>query len=220
MIQLREEIAKYDRNKAEQVPADILTVMDQATLDLRATGIENNTVKTNDIAPEFSLKNHNDVAISLNKSLKDSLLILSFYRGGWCPYCNMELNALQQFLPEIEKVGAKLVAISPEVPDHSLSTHEKNELAFDILYDQGNKVAKKYGLVFKLPEVLRPIYDKFGLDIPDHNGDDTFELPMPATYIINQQGKIIYHFVDSDYTKRAEPSELVEILSSNPKCNT
>ncbi len=212
MKQLKEKIAEYDKNKAEQVSADILTIMDQATLNLRSTGIENNALKTNDLAPEFSLNNHNNLSKSLNEYLKESIIILSFYRGGWCPYCNMELHALQEHLPEIEKLGARLVAISPEVPDHSLSTHEKNELVFDILYDQGNTVAKEYGLVFKLPDVLRPIYDKFGLDIPDHNGDDTFELPMPATYIINQQGKIIYHFVNSDYTRRAEPSDLIEII--------
>jgi peroxiredoxin len=210
---LIDEIAEYDVQKKEQVPSDILQIMDQATKDLKSAGVENNALKTHDTAVDFSLKNH----IGKSKSLKDyldaSIVILSFYRGGWCPYCNMELHALQALLPEIENTGAKLVAISPEVPDHSLSTHEKNELAFDILYDQGNKVASEYGLVFKLPEVLRPIYDNFGLDIPDHNGDETFDLPMPATYIINQKGKIIYHFVDSDYTKRAEPSKLIDVIS-------
>jgi peroxiredoxin len=98
------------------------------------------------------------------------------------------------------------------MPDHSLSTREKNELAFDVLYDKGNTVAELFGLVFELPEVLRPIYANFGIDIPKYNGDSTFKIPMPATYIINQEGKIQYHFVDADYTKRSEPAEIVAQL--------
>ncbi len=98
------------------------------------------------------------------------------------------------------------------MPDHSLSTREKNELAFDVLYDKGYKVAELFGLVFELPEVLRPIYANLGIDIPEYNGDSTFKLPMPATYIINKKGEILYHFVDADYTKRSEPAEIVERL--------
>lgn len=104
------------------------------------------------------------------------------------------------------------MAISPEMPDHSLSTIEKNELAFDVLYDQGNKVAELFGLVYELPEVLRPIYADLSIDIPEYNGDSTFTIPMPATYIINQDGSILYHFIDADYTKRSEPAEIVKRL--------
>jgi peroxiredoxin len=118
-------------------------------------------------------------------------------------------------LAQIEQAGAKLVAISPETPDHSLSTREKNKLAFDVLFDKGNKVAESFGLVFVLPEVLRPIYENYGLDIPGHNGDSTFELPMPATYIINQKGEVLYNFVDADYTKHLEPVEIIKILNEN-----
>ncbi len=118
-------------------------------------------------------------------------------------------------MPEIKQAGARLVAISPEKPDHSLSTREKNELAFDVLFDQGNKVAESFGLVFELPEVLRPIYASFGIDIPEYNGDATFKLPIPATFIIGQDGVIRYHFVDADYTKRSEPAEIVEKLQQD-----
>jgi len=98
------------------------------------------------------------------------------------------------------------------MPDHSLSTIEKNKLAFDVLYDQGNKVAELFGLVYELPEVLRPIYADLGADLPKYNGDNTFKIPMPATYIINQNGRIIYHYIDADYTKRSEPAEIVAKL--------
>jgi len=118
-------------------------------------------------------------------------------------------------MKQIEQAGGKLVAISPETPDHSLSTREKNKLEFDVLFDKGNKVAESFGLVFALPEVLRPIYKNFDLDIPGHNGDNTFKLPMPATYIINQKGEIVYNFVDADHTKRLEPGEIINILNEN-----
>lgn len=104
------------------------------------------------------------------------------------------------------------MAISPEMPDFSLSTRKKNELAFDVLSDQGNKVAQQFGLVLELPEILRPIYMKMGIDIQKHNGDDQFRIPIPATYIISPEGEIVYHFVNIDHTQRPEPADIVEIL--------
>ena len=212
MTTLKEQIAKFDENKEKQRPKDILNTMKAATFDLKSSGLEGNSLKNGDKAPEFNLSDHNGISQSLFNYLQESAVVLTFYRGGWCPYCNLELHALQKSLPQIEAAGAKLVAISPETPDHSLSTREKNNLAFDVLHDKGNHVAKSFGLEFILPEVLRPIYENLGIDIPEHNGDSTFELPMPATYIVNQQGKIIYHFVDADYTKRLEPAKIVAKL--------
>ena len=212
MNTLKEQISAFDEQKAIQVSSHILETMDETTQALKASDLENNGLKTGAKAPEFVLPNHNGEHRTLSDYLSKSVLILSFYRGGWCPYCNMELNALQKWLPEIEQTGAKLVAVSPEVPDHSLSTREKNALSFDILYDQGNKVATTFGLVFELPEVLRPMYETLGIDVPGHNGDETFLLPMPATYIISQEGEILYDFFDADYTKRSEPAEIVKKL--------
>ncbi|MEO1744047.1 MAG: peroxiredoxin-like family protein, partial [Cyanobacteria bacterium J06629_9] len=118
----------------------------------------------------------------------------------------------QQLLPEFKQAGAQLVAISPELPDHSLSVTEKNELEFAVLSDVGNKVAKDYGLVFTLDPTLRPIYEKFGIDVPASNGDDSYELPMPATYVIDQSGNIRFAFADADYTKRAEPQAVLAVV--------
>lgn len=115
-------------------------------------------------------------------------------------------------MPVIESLGAQLVAVTPETPDKSLSTREKNDLAFDVLFDQGNKVAEAYGLVFSLSEELRPIYEKFGIDVPGYNGDDSFTLPVPATYIIDRDGTVAFHFADADYTKRLEPGDVVTAL--------
>ena len=121
---------------------------------------------------------------------------------------------MQLTLPEIKALGAQLVTVAPELPDKSLSTAEKHALAFEVLSDVGNKVARDFGLVFSLAEELRPIYASFGIDIPAYNGDDTFELPMPATYVIDTNGTILHAFVDADYTSRLEPAEIVEILKT------
>lgn len=121
---------------------------------------------------------------------------------------------MQLKLPEIESLGAQLVAISPNLPDKSLSTVEKNRIAFEVLSDVGNHVAREFGLVFTLSEKLRPIYASFGIDIPAFDGDDTFELPMPATYVIDTDDTITYAFVDPDYTKRLGPAEIVNVLKN------
>jgi peroxiredoxin len=212
MNNLEASIAEYNRQKQEKVPAEILDTMAQATVALKQSGIEDNSIKSGMKAPDFSLPNHKGESLSLSGLLADSVVVLSFYRGGWCPYCNLELNALQQSIPEIEARGARLVAISPELPDKSMTTRERHALSFDVLYDKGNGVAGRYGLVFTLPEVLRPIYEKSGLDIPAYNGDSTFTLPLPATYIIGQDGIVNHHFVDADYTHRMEPASIVEKL--------
>jgi peroxiredoxin len=140
--------------------------------------------------------------------------VIAFYRGGWCPYCNLELRALQQALASIQGTGATLVAISPETPDNSLTTQEKNELEFQVLSDRDNQVAREFGLVFRLPASLLPIYEDFGIDLIAHNGNNHFELPIPATYVVRQDGTVKYAFANVDYTKRAEPSEIVNALQA------
>ena len=112
----------------------------------------------------------------------------------------------------MEGLGAHLMAISPETPDNSLTTREKHDLPFDVLFDQGNKVADAYGLAFSLHSDLRPLYKNFGIDIQANNGDDTFTLPIPATYVIAPDGRVAFHFADADYTKRIDPEEVVEAL--------
>jgi peroxiredoxin len=119
---------------------------------------------------------------------------------------------LQLALDRIEALGASVVAISPESPEETRSTAEKNSLTFDVLSDIGNRVARQFGIVFQLPEELRPIYAGFGIDVPKVNSDDTYELPLPATFIIGTDGKIRKAFVEADYTKRLDPEEIIEIL--------
>lgn len=200
-----------DRFRQNQDPA-VLATMHQATEELANSGIIDRTLKTGDTAPVFELPTADGERVELRSLLQQGPVVLSFYRGGWCPYCNLELRALQQVLPQIQASGANLVAVSPETPDNSLTTTEKNELSFPVLSDVGNKVAQEFGLVFTLPETLRPLYAEWGIDLPAYNGDDRFELPVPATYVIAPDGRIVLAFANADYTQRLDPEAILAAL--------
>jgi peroxiredoxin len=146
--------------------------------------------------------------------------VLTFYRGQWCPFCNLTLRAYQRILPQIRALGASLVAVSPQTPEHSLSTVEKKELTFTVLSDVGNSVARKYRLVFTLEQPFRTLYTSIGADLPSFNGDPSWELPMPATFLLAQDGTVRLAFVEEDFTHRLEPATLLAglraLLSNGP----
>ncbi len=213
-MNLQDQIKEFQKEFLKDVPDEVLKIMLEATEKLAQSGIKNNSLKIGDKAPSFSLPAVNGKPVSSIQLLEKGPLIINFYRGGWCPYCNLELKAYQEMLPEIKGLGAQLVAISPNLPDKSLSTIEKNSLTFEVLSDTGNKSAREFGLVFTLDDKLRPIYKQFGINIPEDNGDDSYELPFPATYVVNSDGTIVLAFVDVDYTKRLEPEEVVKALKT------
>ena len=163
-------------------------------------------------AVDFTLPNARGEQVSSEALRQQGPIVVSFYRGGWCPYCGLELKALQSVNAEIEALGARLVAISPQLPDESLSTAEKNQLEFEVLSDVNSKVADQYGLTFSLDEDLRPIYKNWGADVAVVNDDPDCKLPLPATYVISQDGKIVHSFVEEDYTERLEPDEILNSL--------
>ena len=179
---------------------------------LHASSIADNAITTGDPVPDFELPNARGGTVRLHQALDNGPVVLSFYRGGWCPFCNLELQALQARLPEIQALGASLIAVSPELPDQSLSTAEKHGLGFEVLSDVGNRTARAFGLVFTLFEEMRPLYLKWGLDVPASNGDDSWELPVPATYVIDTGGTVRAAHVDKDYTRRMEPEQIVAAL--------
>ncbi|MCC1485078.1 peroxiredoxin-like family protein [Winogradskyella immobilis] len=186
--------------------------MQSAIDELVQSSILDKATKKGAKIPEISLPNATGKTVNLSEVLKDNRVVLTFYRGGWCPYCNLELKAFQNALPEIEAKGAKLIAISPETPDNSLSTAEKNELSFEVLSDTNNKTAKDLGLVFQLPETLQNLYKKFGIDLDTNQNNTNQELPIAATYIIEQDGTISYDYLQEDYKLRADPSEVLTAL--------
>ena len=211
-MSLKHEIEVMQQELLPQIPKAVLETLLATTEKLVQSGITDKSLKKGDKAPSFTLPNATGKSVNSSEFLKDGPLVVSFYRGGWCPYCNVEFHALQQAFPEMEGLGVKLVAISPQTPDNSLSTYEKHALTFEVLSDVGNRVARDFGLVFALAKEVRPIYKEFSFDIPAHNGDDSFELPIPATYVIAPDGMIVYSFVDADYSHRAEPADIIEVL--------
>ncbi len=204
---------KRVRNRAYEIPPDKLAVFDAATAELRASGIKENALKEGDKAPDFTLSDAHGRPCSLHESLSQGPVVLSFYRGGWCPYCNIELRGLQRALPEIQRLGASLVAISPELPDRSLSTEEKNQLTFAVLSDTGNRVARKFGIAFRLPDALQAVYAGLNHDLNAMNGaEGGEELPIPATYLIDRDSTIRLAFIEESYYERLDPDDIVEGL--------
>ncbi|MGU5692020.1 peroxiredoxin-like family protein [Aeromonas veronii] len=212
MPTLEQKIKEYDAIKRTKVPGDVLAVMEGATEALRASGLGQGAFVTGDQFPDFTLPDQHGVVRPLSHYLAEGPVVLNIYRGGWCPYCNLEMQALNIALPEFVKRGVTLLGLTPEMPTTAQDTLTANELAITVLSDEGNRVSASLGLVFELPEVLRPIYERFGIDIPASNGDDSFTLPVPATYILGLDRVARYHFVNVDYTQRAEPTQLIAEL--------
>lgn len=201
--------AEFNANASE----DIKRIYRDGIASVEKSGILKSAKNVGDRAPDFTLHNSLGKSSSLADVLKKGPVVLTWYRGGWCPYCNLTLNRLQQELPKFKAEGANLVALTPELPDKSLSTREKHGLAFEVLSDIGNKVAREYGIVFKLTTDVAANYQK-NFDLHSFNGDESDELPLPATYVIDREGIIRYAFVDADYRKRAEPAEIIEALKN------
>ncbi|SEB36787.1 Peroxiredoxin [Tenacibaculum sp. MAR_2009_124] len=211
-MNLIEELKAKKEASLKVIPEEKLVIMAQSTQNLKNKNISDKALKVGDSVNNFELPNALGNKVRLEDSLSKGSVVISFYRGGWCPYCNIELQALQNLLPEFEKYSTTLIAISPETPDNSLNTVEKNNLSFEVLSDIDNKVAKQMGLVFQLPENLREVYHSFDIDVPKHNGNKDYELPMPATYVINPEGVITYAFIPEDYTERADPKEILNSI--------
>ena len=142
-------------------------------------------------------------------------LVLIFYRGGWCPYCNLELRAWQQQLAELRRLGAQLVAVSPQTPDNSLSTAEKNALAFPVLSDSALQAVTAFGVAFEMPPELIELYSRVGNNLPVLNGNGRWVLPVPATYVIDRDGRIVFAHVEADYRERAEPRDVLAAIADS-----
>lgn len=165
-----------------------------------------------DDIPQFILPNAKGDKISIVDRLENGPVVLSFYRGGWCPFCNLEFKALSDALSEINGLGASLIGISPETPDVAQETVSKHNLPFEVLSDVGNEVIKQFGLFTEVYEEMRPLYLQWGLDIPAANGDEKWEIPIPATYIVDKQGVIRAAYVNKDYTQRMDPGDIIAEL--------
>jgi peroxiredoxin len=182
---------------------------------LIASEVSKNALKVGEQMPNFTLNDAHGKPVRLQDILQLGPVVVSFYRGGWCPYCNIELRSLQRALPQIKELGATLVAISPELPDNTISTEEKNGLTFPVLSDRGNRVAKSFGIAFKLPDYLIEAYDNFNHSLGDVNGrEGAEELPIPATFVVDRTGVVRLAFVEENYYKRLDPDTIIETLAA------
>jgi peroxiredoxin len=206
-LRARFELALATRSPSENA------MMDELIADLRRRGLAGDAPTPGTLAPDFVLPDQHGRDVSLGQILRRGPVVLAFYRGGWCPYCNLQLRAYQAVLDEVHGLGAEMIAVSPQLPDGSLSTAEKDALTFPVLSDVGNGVAREYGLVFTVPEEIVRFYrERKGFELGDLNGRSRPELPVPACFVIDVDGRIALSHVDPDYTKRLEPRVVVEAL--------
>ena len=210
---LSQQLEEYRAGWMQRVPADRRAAMERHIAHLAESGAAQNAKQVGDQAPDIALPDAYGKPFDVATLLAKGPVVVTFYRGGWCPYCNLELRAYQAVLPRLTAAGASLVAISPEKPDDSLSTAEKNALAFPVLSDVGQKIGKAFGLVYSFTDELRAVYDGFKLDIPARNGaPDDWSLPLSATYVIGSDGRILFADTSVDYRRRTDPLDVLQVL--------
>ena len=212
MSELAKQIEQFNNELATQVPQEVLEAFGKSIKDLKTKNIEEKSIKLGAIMPDFSLPNAKNEIIHSKEILKSGKMIIAFYRGSWCPYCNLELKALQENLSKINDKKVSLVAISPQSPDNSLTVIEKHHLTFEVLTDKDNVFAKQLGIVFELQDFVLPYYHALGIDLSSFNENTNNSLPIPAVFVVNESSKIIYKFADANYMNRIDIDELLNTL--------
>ncbi len=205
---LQEQLNEKKENFLETASADLIKIYEEGIEQAANSGVLETALREGDKIPEFKLPNINGKIISVKNLLKQGPIVLLWYRGGWCPYCSIQLRTYNEYLQEFKKFDVRLVAISPEQPEYSEKTSDRHDLGFTILSDKGNKAAKKFGIAYKLPDKVIEKYNK-NFDLTAYNADKSYTLPLAVTYLVDAAGVIQYSFVKADYRKRAEPSEVL-----------
>jgi peroxiredoxin len=210
---LREILAERKELIAKYVPGETQAIHAQAVADLKQRSRATTILAVGAKAPGFELQDHNGKMISSSSLLANGRLVLCFIRGRWCPFCVGQMEAMNLILPQIEQAGATLVAISPQTVKQSFFMHDQHKLRFPLLSDAGNKVARQFGLTYRVPELQEAIYRRAFVNLPFANGDESWELPIPATYILDRDGTVHYASANEDYTERPEPSDILRALT-------
>lgn len=213
---LQSQLDAFKADFASKMPAERVALYEAKIEELRSEFVVSRSLQRGATAPDFMLANQRGAPVTLSDLLRSNRVVITFYRGGWCPYCNIQLKAYQAVLPRLSALNALLVAISPQLPDASLSTAEQDGLTFDVLSDLGNQVARKFGLVYTLPEELQAVLRSFNKVLPSINGDDSWELPVPATFVIDRDSRSLLSHVDVDYRNRLEPTAIIAALEAAP----
>ena len=208
----RELIARY-------VPVEIQAIHARVVEELKTSGVDQQALRTGDAAPPFELRDQDGTLVRSTDLLSPRLLVLCFIRGRWCPFCVGQMEAMNAIVPELERLSASLVAISPQNVHQSFLMADQHKLGFPLLSDGGNQVSRQFGLVYRVPEYQQEIYRRAFVNLPFINGDATWELPLPATFIIGRTAvggpaRILYASTNPDYSNRPEPTEILSKITT------
>jgi peroxiredoxin len=214
-MSLNDQLDSLTAKLRAMVPAERLLVVDRFAEQLVQSRLADRALKAGDHAPTFELSDGDGMLWRSEDLFRSGPLVLVFYRGRWCAYCNAQLSALQEIHPKLAEAGASLVAISPQTQKHSYMTRDMHKLRFPVLSDQGNHAARKFGLVYRLSPEMQTMYESIMTKLPGYNGDQSWELPLAATYIVQPDGKISWARVDADWRKRPEPEEIWQVLTDS-----
>jgi peroxiredoxin len=206
---LHEQFAERRALMAKYVPSETQANHARVIAELKEQGIARGALAHGAKAPAFQLNDQNARPVSSIDLLANGRLVICFFRGRWCPFCVGQLEAMNLILPQIEQAGASLVAISPQTIQQSFFMSDQHKLRFPLLSDPGNHVARQFGLVYRVPDYQQAIYRRVLINLPFANGDESWELPIPATYILERDGSVLFASVNSDYTERPEPTDIV-----------
>jgi peroxiredoxin len=211
---LSEQFAERKALIDKYVPPEAQAIHARSIADLKASGIESRILQSGNKAPQFELTDQHGKVVLSADLLRQGKLVICFFRGRWCPFCVGQLEAMQQVLPKILAAGAKLVAISPQTVQQNYFMADQHRLGFPLLFDAGNKVARQFGLVYRVPEEQQALYRRTFVNLPIINGDDSWELPIPATYVLDGDSFVLLGSANADYTDRPEPADIVHFLES------
>ncbi|MFZ0859964.1 MAG: peroxiredoxin-like family protein [Candidatus Sulfotelmatobacter sp.] len=209
---LREIFSERKELIAKYVPPETQAIHACTVAELKERHLAQQILRVGAKAPEFQLPDHDDKPVSSAGVFSKGCLVLCFIRGRWCPFCVGQMEAMNLILPQIERAGATLVAISPQTVKQSFFMHHQHKLRFPLLSDTGNKVARQFGLIYRVPPLQEAVYRQAFVNLPFTNGDESWELPIPATYIVDQDGTVLYASANEDYTERPEPGDVVRVL--------
>ncbi len=209
---LQQRIDAFLVELAKKAPPEALNTILGEIKKLEDSGAAKSALGVGASAPDFELRDSNGRVHALKSLLAKGPVVVKFNRGTWCPFCDLELQATSAALKNLGSVSASTVVLMPQAPQKIKEAIQGKNFAFDVLVDEGSQIAKKFGVVFTLPEPLRPIYSSFGMNVSEWNGDKTWQLPFPSTFVIDRNGKISYAMVEANWTKRPEPGEVIEKL--------
>jgi peroxiredoxin len=217
---LREIFAERKELIAKYVPSETQAIHAQAVAELKDKHLAANVLSVGAKAPDFELSDHNGKVFASSNLLAERRLVVCFIRGRWCPFCVGQMEAMNLILPLIEQAGASLVAISPQTVKQSFFMRDQHQLRFPLLSDAANKVARQFGLTYRVPQQQEAVYRRAFVNLPFTNGDESWELPIPATYIVDRDGRVLYRSANEDYTERPEPAEIIDLLRSLPRSSS